>query len=70
MSKVVNDPDIEDYLRQAQLLEQDIDFTDPNLDIPTCVFCQNEFSLKDGRTPYIMPCEEHTCCKSCLQLAR
>jgi len=36
---------------------------DPEIEIPTCIFCQNPFSISEGRTPYILPCLTHNSCK-------
>ena len=55
-------------VNEEQVLE--IDFNDSKLEIPSCIFCDNPYSIKDGRTPYVMPCQQHTCCKQCLKIAR
>ena len=55
---------------QISGISSNLAFDEPDIQIPTCVFCQNAFSIKEGRTPYILPCQEHSSCKQCLRIAR
>ena len=43
--------------------ENEIDFEDPNLEMPVCVYCLNPFSIRNQKTPYILPCQNHNSCK-------
>lgn len=36
--------------------------------IPVCIFCSNPFDFL--RTPYLLPCNDHSACKECLKTAR
>ena len=44
----------------------EVDFEDPNLVVPSCVFCRKPFSIIEGRKPYVLPCGGHRSCKKCL----
>lgn len=54
----------------VQMSVGEVDFEDPELEIPTCIFCRQPYSVIEGRKPYVLPCENHSSCKECLLAAR
>ena len=54
----------------VQMSVAEVDFEDPDLELPTCIFCRKPFSVLDGRKPYVLPCGNHRSCKQCLTVAR
>ena len=59
-----------DDLPEPDIPWAEVPFEDANFQLPKCVYCDNPFSIRDGRTPYILPCKTHKSCKECLKLAR
>lgn len=57
-------------LPEPDISWSEVPFKEEGFELPKCVYCENPFSIRDGRTPYILPCETHKSCKECLKLAR
>jgi hypothetical protein len=62
--------DLEGTLQAKPLAWGEVDIEHEDFELPKCVYCKNPFSIRDGRTPYVLPCREHRSCKECLKVAR
>lgn len=58
-------------LLESEQSQEPLDFEDPFLEIPACIFCKERFSnVQERKKPYTLPCQAHFSCKQCLSSAR